>query len=493
MPELQNQAMVDQTFLKKFYSEKTQPKLFCLFKKGLSAGILSPQDIFGALPVTARKDKEAANEILDWLFDCLEQLKIKIISEDLRRPVLKLKNNTDSSIDILVSSTPEEENAEKILGPVMFSLFKALAISKKNGDKQKEFELRNKIVTLNIGLAGDIASHYRTCTINTSIEEGDLFQEGAIGLMRAIDLFEYLRGFRFSTYSRYWIKQHIQRFLDDNKHTVRIPVHKWGEIRKFIAATQKLTQFLQREPSEEELQKKLKWAPEEFKAVMDAIRVNNIISLDNPPNDSDPDSEGEKSLIEVISLDEKELEVVTEKRQFKERVNKILIRNQLPIREMYCFNEYIFSKRTYEEIGNDLKLSRERIRQLIERVKQIICRPKNLEMLKDVIEFSDTLKFKVALITILRKGPKIETKRKVRELLRENIFYLDIIPEKQLECLKRYFAVSGPYESFKEISRKLSINQNQVYQFIFKGLNRLPKFIQEKIFAILKNSEESLS
>jgi RNA polymerase primary sigma factor len=149
------------------------------------------------------------------------------------------------------------------------------------GDKRAH----DKMIQSNLRLVVSIARKYSN---NKGMTLQDLIQEGSIGLMKAVEKFEYRKGYKFSTYATWWIRQAITRSIADQSRTIRIPVHMVETINKVIATTKQLVQELGREPDPKELAKKMKMS---VKAVQDVIKlIEDPVSIDSPPNNSQQSS-----------------------------------------------------------------------------------------------------------------------------------------------------------------------------------------------------------
>jgi len=216
--------------------------------------------------------------------------------------------------------------------------------------------VKRQLSSGNLRLVVSIAKKYR----NRGLSFLDLIQEGNTGLMRAVDKYEYRRGFKFSTYATWWIRQAITRAIADQARTIRIPVHMIDVLSKLRQAQKKLTQELRREPSYEELSEFTEISIEEVRRVMDIGR--HPVSLDRPVGEGEDSSFGE--FIEASDGDNpvrcagnsmlrKKIEELLQTLTFRERE---IIRLRYGLVDGYSY--------TLEEVGRIFKVTRERVRQI---------------------------------------------------------------------------------------------------------------------------------
>ncbi len=334
--------------------------------------------------VESLKGLEMDNDSLDEVYNALMESDIQVVAEgeedateesvlkDLEEPVILDDSEITKDINI---NDPVRMYLKEIGRISLLSPEEELELSEKValGDEVA----KNKLAESNLRLVVSIAKRY----VGRGLLFLDLIQEGNIGLMKAVDKFDSDKGYKFSTYATWWIRQAITRALADQARTIRVPVHMVETINKMSRIQRQLTLELNREPSEEELAKKMGISVEKVREV---IKISQEpVSLETPIGEEDDSHLGD------FIKDESSMspEEYATNEILKEEIKSVLMTLQVREQEVLelRFGLIDGTCHTLEEVGKKFNVTRERIRQIEAKALRKLRHPSRAKKLKDFL------------------------------------------------------------------------------------------------------------
>ena len=330
-------------------------------------------------------------EQLDQIDEYLENNKVDVLApdEDLEiDPELFLEEEDleeeEIDVDHLELSMPEGVNIEDPVRMYLKEIGKVpLLTPEEEIDLAKRMEMgdesaKKRLAEANLRLVVSIAKRY----VGRGMQFLDLIQEGNLGLIKAVEKYDYSKGFKFSTYATWWIRQAITRSIADQARTIRIPVHMVETINRLIRTSRQLLQELGREPLPEELAKKLDMPVDRVREIMKISQ--DPVSLETPIGEEEDSHLGDFIQDEHVQIPVDAATYTLLHEQLMEVLDTLTDREQKVLRLRFGLDDG--RPRTLEEVGREFNVTRERIRQIEAKALRKLRHPSRSRKLKDYLD-----------------------------------------------------------------------------------------------------------
>ena len=347
-----------------------------LVKEGKEQGYLTYEQI-------AKKtiDLDLDANALDELYNALTENNIEVRAEDDESG-----GEINLNDDIIIDDVPDESKDMSVNDNVRMYLKEIGKISLLSMEEEQESSKRvaagdekakNILAESNLRLVVSIAKRY----VGRGLLFLDLIQEGNIGLMKAVEKFDYDKGYKFSTYATWWIRQAITRALADQARTIRVPVHMVETINKMARIERQMTLELNREPTDQELSKKMGLSVEKIAEIRKISQ--DPVSLETPIGEEDDSHLGDFLADERTMSPEEFANYEILKDELREVLSTLTVREKevLELR----FGLFDGSSHTLEEVGKQFKVTRERIRQIEAKALRKLRHPSRAKKLRDFL------------------------------------------------------------------------------------------------------------
>ena len=374
----------------KFEEQEFEKKLKALCETAAeNKNVLSSEEVMKAF-----RGYDLTPELMDRIYDYLDSRKIDILNTDDSDQDMpdfgdedaEEEEEAEEEMDTL--SIPEGVSIDDPVRMYLKEIGKIPLLSAKeeqelaqkitNGSEEEKTAAKKKLAEANLRLVVSIAKRY----VGRGMQFLDLIQEGNLGLLKAVDKFDYTKGFKFSTYATWWIRQSITRAIADQARTIRIPVHMVETINRMVRTQRQMVQDLGREPTAEELAERMNTPVSKVRDIMQISQ--EPVSFETPVGE-----EEDSHLGDFIQDDNSQVPVDAAAEtllhdQLMSVINKLSDREQKVLRLRFGLDDG--KPRTLEEVGKEFNVTRERIRQIEAKALRRLRHPSNSKQLKDYLD-----------------------------------------------------------------------------------------------------------
>lgn len=369
-------------------SDVSQKKLMLLLTESKKAGKISSKQLIETLNSINATDEQA-----DRFYDLLENYSIEIDIAD----VLDLLSEEDlvqdmpsdeelHALDQAAALSPVEDSGTKIDDPVRMYLKEIGKIPLLSPEEEYRIaermakgdpSARQKMTEANLRLVVSIAKRY----VGRGMQLLDLIQEGNLGLLKAVEKFDCTKGYKFSTYATWWIRQSITRSIADQARTIRIPVHMVETINRVIRTSHVMVQTLGREPTAEEIAREMKMETSKVEEILKIAQ--EPVSLETPIGEEEDSHLGDFIQDEEASQPAEAASYNLLREQLEEVLTTLSVREEQVLRMRFGLIDG--KSHTLEEVGKEFDVTRERIRQIESKALRKLRHPSRSKKLRDFL------------------------------------------------------------------------------------------------------------
>jgi RNA polymerase primary sigma factor len=358
------------------YIKNSEERVSKIIDIGKAKGIITYKEIMDALDdVILRPDQ------IERLYESLEELNVDVIDEDIERELPKELEEGEKEFEIAM---PENINIDDPVRMYLKEIGKVPLLSAEEevqlatlmglGDQ----DAKKKLAEANLRLVVSIAKRY----VGRGMLFLDLIQEGNLGLIKAVEKFDYQKGYKFSTYATWWIRQAITRAIADQARTIRIPVHMVETINKLIRVSRQLLQQYGRDPLPEELAKEMGITEDKVREILKIAQ--EPVSLETPIGEEEDSHLGDFIPDDDAPAPAEAAAFTLLKEQLMDVLDTLTPREEKVLKLRFGLDDG--RARTLEEVGKEFQVTRERIRQIEAKALRKLRHPSRSKKLRDFLE-----------------------------------------------------------------------------------------------------------
>ena len=359
------------------YIKGAEERIRKIIDIGKTKGIITYKEIMDALD-----DVILRPEQIEHLYESLEALNVDVIDEEMNQDIVKTEiESEEKEFDI---SMPENINIDD---PVRMYLKEIGKVPLLSAEEEIELAVRmaageevakQKLAEANLRLVVSIAKRY----VGRGMLFLDLIQEGNLGLIKAVEKFDYQKGYKFSTYATWWIRQAITRAIADQARTIRIPVHMVETINKLIRVSRQLLQQYGRDPLPEELAKEMNISEDKVREILKIAQ--EPVSLETPIGEEEDSHLGDFIPDDDAPAPAEAAAFTLLKEQLMDVLDTLTPREEKVLKLRFGLDDG--RARTLEEVGKEFQVTRERIRQIEAKALRKLRHPSRSKKLRDFLE-----------------------------------------------------------------------------------------------------------